>query len=214
MAELPGVIDVESGYANGEYRHLRGRVAHENGCAGKASKRNHAEVVKVTFDPAKVNLDRSSHASGKATIRRRATARATTSAATTAVRSTPAAPHNSRRETDPRDISGSAQGRRPRCHHHRDRPAESLLQGRGIPPGLSEEEPQRLLRPRWHRRGIPGLTPGEGGPVKPPSLPLDPETLNAKRQVIVFEAEDCAYCKQFKTEILDGWNSPSRLPAP
>ncbi|MCS6913490.1 MAG: peptide-methionine (S)-S-oxide reductase, partial [Myxococcota bacterium] len=51
MAALPGVLDVEAGYANGE---VVGRyeviLAHERLLrAGRSHKRNHAEVVKVSF---------------------------------------------------------------------------------------------------------------------------------------------------------------------
>jgi peptide methionine sulfoxide reductase msrA/msrB len=58
MSELSGVIAVESGYANGDiagdYEAIR---AHEAALQrGQSNKRNHAEVVKVTFDPAKVSL--------------------------------------------------------------------------------------------------------------------------------------------------------------
>ncbi len=58
MSALPGVVDVESGYANGEieadYREI---VAHESRLRlGLTSKRNHAEVVKVSFDSAKTDL--------------------------------------------------------------------------------------------------------------------------------------------------------------
>ena len=114
----PRTVDSEyngaySRYVPGTYAAV---LAHEKQLkAGKASKRNHAEVVKVTFDPARSIWIRSSHASGKATIRRRATARATTSAATTAVRSTPAAPHKSRSRNTPARPISSAQGRRPRA---------------------------------------------------------------------------------------------------
>jgi peptide methionine sulfoxide reductase msrA/msrB len=44
--------------------------------------------------------------------------------------------------------------------------------------------------------------------VKPPDAKmLDAKALNLKRQLIVFEAEDCPYCKKFKAEILDHWKS-------
>jgi len=50
----------------------------------------------------------------------------------------------------------------------------------------------------------PGAVPTKAAaPVKP----LDPKALNAKRQLIVFEAEDCPYCKKFKAEVLDRWKS-------
>lgn len=60
MNEIPGVIDVESGYAGGDivnanYQQI---LAHEKALrAGKAEARNHAEVIKVTFDPEKVSLE-------------------------------------------------------------------------------------------------------------------------------------------------------------
>jgi peptide methionine sulfoxide reductase msrA/msrB len=39
----------------------------------------------------------------------------------------------------------------------------------------------------------------------PDKTPPDAKALNLKRQLIVFEASDCAYCKQFKAEVLDTW---------
>lgn len=58
MSALKGVVDVESGYANGEiegdYREV---LAHETRLRlGMTSKRNHAEVVKVSFDTTKTDL--------------------------------------------------------------------------------------------------------------------------------------------------------------
>ena len=58
MSELNGVLDVESGYANGDIPGSYDAVlAHERALQyGKAQGRNHAEVVKVTFDPNRVTL--------------------------------------------------------------------------------------------------------------------------------------------------------------
>ena len=58
MSQLPGVLDVESGYANGDVGgDYESVLAHERALQfGQASGRNHAEVVKVTFDPKKVTL--------------------------------------------------------------------------------------------------------------------------------------------------------------
>ena len=36
---------------------------------------------------------------------------------------------------------------------------------------------------------------------------LDPKTLNLKRQLVIFEAKDCPYCRKFKAEVLDHWQS-------
>ena len=60
MSEIPGVVDVESGYANGD---IEGRyeavLAHERKVRmGLSGKRNHAEVVKVRFDPAQTSLEK------------------------------------------------------------------------------------------------------------------------------------------------------------
>ncbi len=59
MAAIPGVLDVESGYANGEIAGTYEAVlAHERMLQwGKSTRRNHAEVVKVTFDPARVDVE-------------------------------------------------------------------------------------------------------------------------------------------------------------
>jgi peptide methionine sulfoxide reductase msrA/msrB len=40
---------------------------------------------------------------------------------------------------------------------------------------------------------------------------LDGKALNFERQLIVFEGENCAYCRKFKTEILDSWKSPVEI---
>ncbi len=59
MAAIPGVLDVESGYANGEIAGTYEAVLdHERLLQwGKTTRRNHAEVVKVTFDPARVDAE-------------------------------------------------------------------------------------------------------------------------------------------------------------
>ncbi len=58
MSQLPGVLDVESGYANGDVAgDYETVLAHERALKfGRATGRNHAEVVKVTFDPKQVTL--------------------------------------------------------------------------------------------------------------------------------------------------------------
>ena len=59
MQELPGVVAVEVGYANGEIAgSYEAILAHERALKnGGTITRNHAEVVKVTFDPARVSLE-------------------------------------------------------------------------------------------------------------------------------------------------------------
>ena len=59
MRELPGVVEVESGYANGEISTTYEAVlAQERRLRlGQSKQRNHAEVVKVWFDPKKTTLE-------------------------------------------------------------------------------------------------------------------------------------------------------------
>ena len=59
MSEVLGVVDVESGYANGDIAgSYQAVLDHERAVrSGQTSQRNHAEVVKVTFDPAKTTLE-------------------------------------------------------------------------------------------------------------------------------------------------------------
>jgi len=60
MGEIPGIVDVESGYAGGDLARTgyQDILNHERALrAGKTAARNHAEVVKVIFDPAEVTLE-------------------------------------------------------------------------------------------------------------------------------------------------------------
>lgn len=58
MAKIDGVIDVESGYANGEVAGTyRAVLAQEQARReGRSTLRNHAEVVRIRFDPARIPL--------------------------------------------------------------------------------------------------------------------------------------------------------------
>ena len=49
-----------------------------------------------------------------------------------------------------------------RGDHHRDRARGRLLLRRGVPPAVPGEEPRRLLRPRRHRRLVPGRADASG----------------------------------------------------
>jgi peptide methionine sulfoxide reductase msrA/msrB len=61
MGQLPGVVDIEVGYANGD-ESVPGTydavLAHERALReGKTTARNHVEVARVTFDPDQVGLE-------------------------------------------------------------------------------------------------------------------------------------------------------------
>ena len=61
MGQLPGVVDIEVGYANGDDSvpgNYQAVLAHERALReGKTKARNHNEVAKVTFDPDQVALE-------------------------------------------------------------------------------------------------------------------------------------------------------------
>jgi peptide methionine sulfoxide reductase msrA/msrB len=207
MSALPGVVDVESGYANGEvtpkYREI---LAQESKLRlGLSSKRNYAEVVKVTFDPSKTDLQSilikfwESH--------------------------------------DPTqgDRQGNDVGTnyRSAIYTHDEAQQAIALQTRDIyqqalkAKGLGEitTEIAPLVNyhaaEKYHQDYLvknPNGYCGLGGTgVKYPGSPsttqadqimapqLDGNSLHLTRQLVVFEAEECAYCKLFKAEVLDHW---------
>jgi peptide methionine sulfoxide reductase msrA/msrB len=208
MGELPGVVDVESGYANGEIAgDYEAVLAHERALRfGKTGKRNHAEVVRVTFDPARVSLE------------------------------TVLARFWESHDPTQGDRQGNDVGSNYRSAIYTSNDAQlavakksrevyqAALKAAGRGAITTEIEPLKQYHPaeEYHQdylkknpNGYCGLGgtgvkyPGSVAPAKAvtPAKPLDPKALNLKRQLIVFEAEDCAYCKQFKAEVLDHWKS-------
>jgi peptide methionine sulfoxide reductase msrA/msrB len=206
MGELPGVTDVESGYANGDIAGTYEAVLeHERLVkSGKATQRNHAEVVKVTFDPAKVSLE------------------------TVLIRFWES--HNptqgDRQGNDVGTNYRSAiytnnEAQQAIAMKTRDAYQAALIKG-GFKAITTEIAPLKKYysAETYHQdylkknpNGYCGLGgtgvayPGSSSAKAPEIKPLDPKALNLKRQLVVFEAEDCAYCKQFKAEILDSWKS-------
>ncbi len=209
MTELPGVIDVESGYANGEVDGTYESVlAQERALrGGKAGKRNHAEVVKVTFDPAKVSLETvlarfwESHDPTQGDRQGNDVGSNYRSAVYTNDEAQLASAQKTRdayqaaltkagKKTITTDIAPLKKYYRAEDYHQdylkKNPDGYCGLGGTGVRyPGASQ---------------TPIAT-------KPEIKPLDPKALNLKRQLIVFEAEDCVYCKQFKAEVLDHWKS-------
>jgi peptide methionine sulfoxide reductase msrA/msrB len=212
MSELPGVIDVESGYANGEIEGTYDAIlAHERvRQRGASDKRNHAEVVKVRFDPARTSLEQvlakfwESHDP------------------TQGDRQGNDVGSNYRSAIYIKDPEQAAVAERTRARYQ----AALTQAGRGtitteIAPlsvyVSAEEEHQDYLRK--NPRGYCGLG-GTGvaypdtasgvdeAAASPAPTPLDGATLERARQLVMFEAEDCGACKQFKAEVLDHWQSP------
>ncbi len=205
MAAIPGVLDVESGYANGD----AAKTSYDDVLQlereikrGRASARNHAEVVKVAFDPRKVEL---------ATI---------------------LAAFWENHDPTQADGQGNDIGSNYRSAIYTTTPAQlalamqsrdiyqTALSREGFGPIVTEIEPlENYVRAEEYHQDYLVKNPNgycglggtgvkyaldEAGSAHPP---LDAATLNATRQLIVFEAETCAYCVKFKADVLDHWQA-------
>ncbi len=210
MAAIPGVLDVESGYANGDIAGTYDAVlAHERMRQwGKTSLRNHAEVVKVTFDSAKVNLETvliqfwESHNP------------------TQGDRQGNDVGSNYRSAVYTHDASQQAVALKTRDAY------QTALTAAGLGRITTEIAPleKYFTAEEYHQDYLvknPDGYCGLGGTgVKYPGAssaaqsaasavpPLDPATLDLQRQLIVFESADCIYCQKFKADVLDHWQSP------
>ena len=210
MAKLAGVFDVESGYANGDvdgtYEAVLAQERDQR--MGISNRRNHAEVVKVTFDPQQVALetvlirfweshdptqgDRQGNDIGS--NYRSAVYTNGDDQLATALKT--------------RDIYQQALTRAgfgkitteiaPLTHYF---PAEDYHQDylEKNPGGYCGLGGTGVIYPATHASAA--ATPTQ------PALTLDAGTLNAQRQLIVFEAAGCPFCKQFAADLLANWNA-------
>ncbi|MGZ0019275.1 peptide-methionine (S)-S-oxide reductase MsrA [Nitrosomonas sp. wSCUT-2] len=214
MSEIPGVIDVESGYAGGDipgvgYQQI---LNHERMLlAGRTTARNHAEVIKVTFDPAQVSLQ------------------------------TVLAKFWENHNPTQGDRQGNDVGSNYRSaiyYHDEAQKALALSTQQAYQQALSaagygaitteilllrnyitaEEYHQDYLQK--NPNGYCGLG---GTGVKYPASneqvtqntalnpelmkPLDGKDLNFAQQLVIFEAEHCEYCKLFDKEVLSQWQA-------
>lgn len=214
MSEIPGVLDVESGYAGGDipgagYQQI---LNHERMLlAGRTTARNHAEVIKVTFDPAQVPLE------------------------------TVLAKFWENHNPTQGDRQGNDVGSNYRSaiyYHDEAQKARALLTKKTYQQALSasgygaittEILPLRnyITAEEYHQdylqknpNGYCGLGgtgvkyPASNGQVTQdtalnPELmkPLDGKDLNFAQQLVIFEAEHCEYCKLFDQEVLDNWQA-------
>ncbi|NEX18201.1 MAG: peptide methionine sulfoxide reductase [Halochromatium sp.] len=209
MSEIPGVLDVESGYAGGDaerasYRdvlNLEKRIQR-----GKSDARNHAEVIKVTFDPEQVSLERiligfwENHNPTQGDRQGNDVG----SNYRSAIYYNDEAQHAlaiKTRDAYQQALSAAGFGPitteiAPLRHYNR---AETYHQD------YLKKNPDGYCGLGGTQVAYPGLAPG--GITKPQADRLQASDLNAKRQLIVFEAEDCPFCKAFHAEVLAGWSS-------
>lgn len=210
MSEVPGVVDVESGYANGDIEgSYEAVLAHERALrAGKSRQRNHAEVVKVSFDPARTTLETvlikfwESHdptqgnRQGNDVGTNYRSAIYTQNAAQQAVAlKTQAIYQQALTQNGQKTITteiAPLETYHPAEEYHQDYLKKNPkgycgLGGTGVKYPSSKSASQPLIQPAPRLNG---------------------KALAFDRQLVVFEAEDCAFCKKFKAEILDHWQSP------
>jgi len=205
MSEIPGVLDVESGYAGGDAKQAGYRDVLNLEKAirrGRSDARNHAEVVKVTFDPAKVPLERVLIGFWEN--------------------------HNpTQGDRQGNDIGSNYRSaiywsdaeQRDLALKTRDA-YQQALSAAGYGRITTEIAPLRNYNraETYHQDyltknpdgycGLGGTKvayPGE--PAKPQPQQLNADALDFERQLIVFEAEDCPFCKAFRAEVLDSWSS-------
>jgi peptide methionine sulfoxide reductase msrA/msrB len=205
MSEIPGVLDVESGYAGGDAKQADYRDVLNLEKAirrGKSDERNHAEVVKVTFDTDRVGLERVLIKFWEN--------------------------HNpTQGDRQGNDVGSNYRSAIYTTGDEQRRIAlktrdtyQQALTAAGYGPITTEIAPLRNYNSaedyyqdylKKNPDGYCGLGgtkvayPGEA--AQPTPERLDANALDAKRQLIVFEAEDCPFCKQFRAEVLDDWSS-------
>lgn len=206
MSEVPGVVDVESGYANGDVEgSYEAVLAQERAArAGRSNKRNHAEVVKVTFDPAQTSLE------------------------------TVLIKFWESHDPTQGDRQGNDVGSNYRSAVYTHSPAQlevaeatrkvyqQALTQKGFGRITTDIAPLKnyYAAEDYHQdylkknpNGYCGLGgtgvkyPGSKSVQKAVAPRLDGKNLVFDRQLVVFEAEACPFCKQFKAEVLDHWKS-------
>ena len=232
MGALPGVIDVESGYANGEVPGTYSDVLNTERARklGLSDARNHAEVVKVVFDTRATTLaavlagfwenhdptqgDRQGNDIGsnyRSAIYTHGDAQLRIAQATkTAFQTALAAGGYGAITTEIQPLTRYIAAE----DYHQDYlvknpdgycglggtgvkfPAEALAHLGVALPAASDTTVANAA----------ASAPSDGSDARPARLVG--ANLDATRQLVVFEATDCAFCAKFRAEISDHWQSP------
>lgn len=203
MAAQPGVLDVVSGYAGGDFASPSYEQVLDQ--EGKPGIRNHAEVVRVVFDP------------GQTTLKRLLAAFWENHDPTQGDRQ-----GNDRGSNYRSVIYFNSPQQAQVARQTKDSYQQALTQaGKGAITTEIAALERFWLAEDFHQdylvknpRGYCGLG---GTGVKFPGLdtsavvqaaqPLDAKTLAFDRQLIVFAAEGCSACARFKRDILASWQA-------
>ncbi|SCX96401.1 peptide methionine sulfoxide reductase msrA/msrB [Nitrosospira sp. Nl5] len=223
MGEIPGVIEVESGYAGGDlpgvgYQEI---LNHERALRiGRTGVRNHAEVVKVTFNPDQVTLqeilsnfweshnptqgDRQGNDIGsnyRSAIYYHDPAQKSTALATQAAyQGALDAAGFGRITTEILPLKNYITAEDYHQNYLKKNPGGYCgLGGTGVKyPESSREVAQDSASADIAAKPINSLDPLKT---------LDDSELNFAQQLIVFEVENCEFCKLFEKDILSHWQA-------
>jgi peptide methionine sulfoxide reductase msrA/msrB len=219
MGEIPGVVDVESGYAGGDrvgvgYQDI---LAHERTLrAGKTAARNHAEVVKVTFDPERVSLeavlgkfwenhnptqgDRQGNDVGsnyRSAIYYHGEDQKSTALATRSVYQKALGDAGyGKITTEILPLKNYITAEEYHQNYLKKNPDGYCGLG-----GTGVKYPEASVK--MTQAGTTASSAGAGISAKP----LNGSDLNPVRQLVVFESENCEFCKQFDKDILSQWQT-------
>ncbi|MCU0841196.1 MAG: peptide-methionine (S)-S-oxide reductase MsrA [Thiobacillaceae bacterium] len=210
MAALPGVVEVESGYANGEIAgSYEAVLAQERALrAGRSARRNHAEVVKVTFDPARTSLEAvligfwENHDPTQGDRQGNDIGSNYRSAIYT---------HGAAQEEVAKKTRAAYQAALTQAGHGpittEIAPLKAYYSAEAYHQDYLVKNPDGYCGLGGTGVKYPGAARALAA-AAPAAPRLDGQALARDRQLVVFEAEDCAFCKQFKAEVLDRWQSP------
>jgi len=204
LSELHGVIDVESGYANGDdpdagyYDVLK---LERKIMMGLSKERNHAEVIKVEFNRDMVSLEQvlasfwenhdptqgNRQGNDIGTNYRSAVYYTSDSQKSTVLKS---------RDLFQQALSDAGKAK-----------ITTQIEPLAIYIKAEENHQDYLKKNPNGYCGLGGTGVAYPGSGTVTAEQLDAKALNFDRQLIVFESEECAFCKQFKREVLDSWES-------
>jgi peptide methionine sulfoxide reductase msrA/msrB len=211
MSELSGVVDVISGYAGGSYPDPSYRKV--LGSERRSDRVNHAEVVKVIFDPSVTSAEQvligfwenhnptqgnrqgndvgSNYRSAiyyNSDIQRRAALKT--------------------RETYQQALAAAGFGE----ITTEIAPLKVFYAAEEYHQDYLKKNPRGYCGLGGTKVRFPSGMESHGG-VTEMATPLDPAKLSASEQLIVFEAEECPFCKLFKEQVLDHWKSELPIAA-
>ncbi|MDR2837022.1 MAG: peptide-methionine (S)-S-oxide reductase MsrA, partial [Azonexus sp.] len=214
MAAVSGVVDVESGYANGDVAGTYEAVVAQERLLrqGRSAQRNHAEVIKVSFDPAKVSLEQvliqfwENHDPTQGDRQGNDVGSNYRSAIYTGSEAQLAVAQKTR-EIYQSALSAAKRG----AITTEIAPLKTYFPAEEYHQNYLVKNPNGYCGLGGTGVNYPRTSAAAASPLKAAAKTaarLDRNHLNFERQLIVFEGEDCQYCKQFRADLLNHWQSP------